>query len=529
MTRPRLFRAIPNNPWAWLLVMTCCAVIAQAATVPYWTSRPDYRLLWLPGALLLSLLLVSRRGLWLAQAMGMVFGVVLAGWVYGLPPASVLLVTLPVPVTMLAAAWFVLRRCGHAGKILTELTMAIHFIVAVLLAGIMNGYAIRLLSSFTSFDGVYLGNAWNIAMAHVLGCMLLVPPWLSLMRPESVPHGYRLATEWLLQASGLAIIVLIWWLVGNQPAARALLLLLPVVAIIFAFTRLRLLGASAAVLVLTLAASALARMDHGPFSGLSAGDAVIGVQLWALPMASGLLFLSASYAQRRSARMALAEAHRSLQALAGRLISAQEDERARIARELHDDVGQRVASAAILLSSIRRHHESAREGMLDDLQGQMRALSEDVRNLSHGLHPSTLRHVGLAPALEGLCAMPHGGQVPAIELKTELGADSLPDHIELCIYRVVQEALRNVLSHAHAQHLRIEVSRVGQFLTVEISDDGRGFAVDHAANLTGLGLISMRERVRQEGGEFDITSIRNRGTRICIRLELKQRPRETTA
>lgn len=511
-------RLLPERQASCLLFAAIAALLSQFGSVLLWSGRYDLHLVWFPGAILLCLALVLRRGLWPSLAAGTLLGVALAAWLLGLSPWRVLLVTVPVPLTMLGLAWAI-RALGSSYSILTDLHMAIAFMLLVIVSAVINGVVIHALGVHTSLAGIYLGSASNIALAHALGCILLVPPWLGLVQPTHGAAIHHWFAECLVLTLVLLLVGIAWQAWGNHAALRPMLILIPLPAIIFAFVRLRLLGASLAVLALTLVASLLSEHNHSPFAGLAMPETVIGVQLWALPLAGGLLFLSAIFEQRRAARMALANAQRELQSLAGRLISAQEDERARIARDLHDDVGQRVAGAAILLSTLRRRLESTGMAGLDLLQGQLSELSDDVRNLSHMLHPSALKHVGLAAALESLCArQPDRG--PAISLDVDLPPPSLPDHVQLCIYRIVQEALRNVAVHAQARHAMVRVVKRRRQVSIEISDDGRGFMPERAQGHAGLGLVSMQERVRMEGGHFEIASEIDRGTRICIRLQL---------
>ncbi len=150
--------------------------------------------------------------------------------------------------------------------------------------------------------------------------------------------------------------------------------------------------------------------------------------------------------------------------MAGRLIYAQEEERTRIARELHDDVGQRVASLSIGLSSLKRrvpNPDDTARSELSGLQQQVVGLAKDLRDLSHELHPGALEHVGLLEALRGRCDEINGDFGTRVDVEVADGWSKVTDDIELCLYRVAQEALRNITKHAHARTASAYRSRVG--------------------------------------------------------------------
>ena len=220
-------------------------------------------------------------------------------------------------------------------------------------------------------------------------------------------------------------------------------------------------------------------------------------------------------AELRESEAALRKSHRHNQELAGRLITAQEVERARIARELHDDVGQRIASFSIALGTVRRRLPAAPQPVYDELASLQRetvTLGNDLRLLSHELHPALLEHLGLVDALRRRCeeVSEESGVTVALDVTSELG--QVPDDVALCLYRVAQEALRNVVNHAQAHSARVELSRQNGRVAMRITDDGQGFEPGTAVGQRGLGLISLDERVRMLAGTFgyrEFTSQRN--------------------
>jgi PAS domain S-box-containing protein len=215
------------------------------------------------------------------------------------------------------------------------------------------------------------------------------------------------------------------------------------------------------------------------------------------------------------------EAESALHHLSARLISAQEDERSRIARELHDDFNQRLALLAVDLE--RLHHglsnpqESLAEGLASLLR-RTKELSSDIHRLSHQLHPSILQHLGLVAAARSFCKEISEQHDVHVELAHHEIPRSLPSGVALCLYRIIQEALRNVIKHSGAANARVEITKIGSELKLHVSDDGIGFDPESDRTRRGLGLLSMRERLRQVDGSISIMRVEPTGTRIDVRI-----------
>ena len=207
--------------------------------------------------------------------------------------------------------------------------------------------------------------------------------------------------------------------------------------------------------------------------------------------------------------------------LARRLISSQEAERQRIARELHDDVSQRIAAMIMEIEQIAAQVESVQSrARLRALSAQAGEIAVDLHRMSYELHPSRLRIIGLTDALESLCsdvskqrnlqiAFTHG-EMPA----------SMDSGISLCLYRIVQEALHNVARHSHATNAEVSVTCEDGQIALRISDSGIGFDPGRLSQ-AGLGLVSMRERVAAHNGRLAIEAVPGSGTRITVGLPLR--------
>jgi len=203
-----------------------------------------------------------------------------------------------------------------------------------------------------------------------------------------------------------------------------------------------------------------------------------------------------------------------LQELAKRLMEAQEEERCRISRELHDDIGQRVALLGIELDLVRQllhDHQPLRE-RVERAQLATGELGTDLHQLSHALHSSKLKYLGLPAALRELCTRMADKHSLAIELDCQEHKLSLPEEEALALFRVAQEALNNVVRHSGATGVRVSLSQTPDELRLLVCDDGNGF--DPTAKTSGIGLIGMRERMRAVQGDFQIISAPGAATEI---------------
>ncbi len=213
--------------------------------------------------------------------------------------------------------------------------------------------------------------------------------------------------------------------------------------------------------------------------------------------------------------------------LSGMLINAQEDERARLASELHDDFSQRLAILSLGLEAVAETvPESPAEAnrQLNALMNSASELGADLHTLSHRLHSSTLKQLGLTVGVGAFCEEFTAQRGIQVEFSHKDVPPSVPPDISLCMFRIVQEALRNVQKHSGAAHAQVRIEAMDETLHLSISDDGAGYDVNNGAGRQGLGLRSMRERVRLVGGRFEIHSKTRKGTRIDVWAPLTIRP-----
>ena len=211
----------------------------------------------------------------------------------------------------------------------------------------------------------------------------------------------------------------------------------------------------------------------------------------------------------------------SLHALTGRLIGAQEEERARIARELHDDFSQRVALLGIGLGQLWKKLSPAeveeRASVLEMLRGT-KEISSDLHTLSHQLHSSKLEHVGLMPALHGLCKEISAKYKIEVQFTRCESPMNVSKDVALCLFRVAQEALGNAVKHSGTKEAQVEIHRNKNGISLRISDQGKGFDLATRNPAAGIGLIGMTERVRLVGGRLTVKSEPNCGAEILAEV-----------
>ncbi|HJY33533.1 MAG TPA: sensor histidine kinase [Vicinamibacterales bacterium] len=216
-------------------------------------------------------------------------------------------------------------------------------------------------------------------------------------------------------------------------------------------------------------------------------------------------------------------AEEALASLGGKLIAAQEQERTRIARELHDDINQQLAFLSVSLDELKQNPpQSIAEipGRLEGIEIQTAEISRSVQALSHRLHSSKLEYLGLVAALRGFCREFSDQHRAEVTFSHDPIPESLPDEISLCLFRVAQAALANALKHSGVRSFDVHLRSSRGGIHLNVRDGGVGFDVEKMLGGHGLGLISMRERVRFVNGEISILSKPNGGTTIEVDVPL---------
>jgi two-component system sensor histidine kinase UhpB len=359
----------------------------------------------------------------------------------------------------------------------------------------------------------------TFALAVVLGYLTTTPTLVLLAdRHRSIR---RAPTRRWLEAGVLGLLLVLGsgfmfsGAVDRMAAWTGFAMTLPPL-LLWAALRFGPLGVTAALLLVSVMATNSTNRGQGPFGNQSPGDNTLSLQLFILGTGVPLLGLAVVLTEQRRTRDALKASHTQLRGLSRELIAAREEEGTRIARELHDDVGQRLALVMFGLSRLRQGHPEAGQ-----LQEQTRAIAQSLRQISHQLHPAALEQAGLAAVLELTCEEIRQATGLGVGLVQEGDSTGLPREVALCLYRVAQEALTNVVRHAGARRVGVVLRRGPHGVDLEITDDGRGLG---GAAARGLGLRSAGERVAAVGGRLTLANAPGGGTTVRVTIPLSETP-----
>ena len=407
---------------------------------------------------------------------------------------------------------FLLRRVAHFDPALSRLKDALALIVIGAFGATLLSASIGMASLYATGAQPYSGlrEAWLIYwLGDATGVLLITPLVFTVPALRSIGAGKRLELAILLTSlAGACVLVF-----GDLP-------LVPIRLHVLAFAVLPFVmwaaigfgigGASLSVFVVAALATVLTALGFGPFSTSTpfANAALLDV-LFTVLAASGLPLAAVITERMRveSQREELIRVRTSEEALADvsrRLIEAQERERNRIARELHDDICQRLSLLAITLTA-----RGERE-----LHQQTAEIAADLQALSHRLHSSRLELLGIAGAMRHFCEEFARQQKARIDFEASNLPDRLPSEVSLSLFRILQEALQNAAKHSNAQYFNVQLWGAQEEANLMVKDSGRGFDVAAARAGRGIGLVSMQERIWLVNGDLSIESQPQRGTRI---------------
>jgi PAS domain S-box-containing protein len=249
-----------------------------------------------------------------------------------------------------------------------------------------------------------------------------------------------------------------------------------------------------------------------------------GVYRWMLDIAAPRVNGDGSFAGFVGSAVDITDqkiAQEALEKIGGKLIEAQEEERSRIARELHDDICQRLAILSMELEQANRASNGSGGSLkLEEIRRHCAEIAVDVQALSHKLHSSKLEYLGLAAAIRSFCREFSQQNDVNVQFAEENVPGFLPRDISLSLFRVAQEALHNALKHSGVRRFSVSLRGLANEIQLEISDLGAGFDVEKAMVDRGLGLVSMQERAHLVHGSFTIESTVKSGTKILVRVPL---------
>ena len=477
--------------------------------------------LWPGNALLVSVLLLVPRGTWPALIPAGLAGFVLYDLQVGLPPSTSALFVLANAVEIVIVTVGLGYCFDGVPRLNTLKALAKYSLFAILIGPFIGSFV----GAF-AIPGFYFTD-WRIFFfSEAIAFLTLTPVVLSWANPRSL-HALR-SIESRLEAAALMIALASLGYVIFFDHSRTIppvLLFSLVPFLLWAALRFGSQGISMSIIVIAFCSIWGAIHGGGPFTASNPLHAILWLQLFLLFAAVPFMFLAVVVEEREQARVVEKE-------LSKRLISEQERERSRLARELHDDICQRLAMLSMKIEKVTTglgHRQESVADQLDQIWQECSNLTGEVQSLSHELHPSILDNLGLATAVKSFCREVSEQNGVMVEFVDRNIPNSLPPEISLSLFRVVQEAIHNALKYSGQKRFEVRLETGGGGIQLEISDRGVGFDPANMKNSAGLGLVSMAERIHQVNGTFKIVSQPNSGTRIQVRVPLATQSKARTA
>jgi signal transduction histidine kinase len=465
--------------------------------------------LWPGNILLASVLLLAPRRAWPLLIAAALATFAVYDLRIGISIRSVIFFQLSDATEVLTAA-LGLGYCFEGVPQLNSVkALAKYSFFAVLLAPFAGAF----FSAFTT-QGEYW-RSWSIAfLAQALGYLTLMPAilgWVS-NRSEWAPAPRSRYFEALALLAGLLVL---GYLSLASPSTMVAPVLTIVPFLLWAALRFGTTGVSSLAIAVAFLAIWGAVHGRGPFVAQGPAHDVPSIQVFLLLVAAPFMVLAVVVEERKNAEHALASVNR-------KLIEAQEKERSRIARELHDDLGQRLALLANEMEQLQQYPDLRDEvsSSIRELQNRLFQIAADVQSLSHALHSSKLEYLGIEAAMRGFCQEFGRQQKAEIDFKSQDVPSPLPPEISLCLFRVAQEALHNSAKHSGIRHFEVRLWAEHGAVHLTVQDSGSGFDWEAAKQGRGLGLTSMEERIKLVNGTLSIASQPRRGTSIHARVPL---------
>jgi signal transduction histidine kinase len=407
-----------------------------------------------------------------------------------------------------------LRYCfGHVPRLNNVTSLAKYGFVAVFLAPFVAAFV-----SARGIPGDYW-TSWRISfLSEVLAFITLTPVILSWFNEGPTwlqkPRAYHVEFAALTATTGL-LSYLAFAADGKIDSPTLLYSLVP--CLVWSAFRFGEIGITSSMIIISFLSVWGLVHGRGPFYALGSNNSMLALQLFLISAATPFMVLTAVVEDRKFAGEKLATLSRSL-------IEAQEEERKRIARDIHDDYTQRLAMLAIDVEKLSEYVGDSSQGTKQKLYEFFERISElgaDMHSLSHQLHSSTLDSLGLVAGVKTFCAEFTEKERVEVDFRHENVPRGIPGDAALCLFRIVQEGLRNVKRHSGANKANVRVECSGGNLHLTVSDAGRGFELGTPRVGSGIGIWSMQERLRLLGGRFQVKSHPMQGTSIDAWLPVK--------
>jgi len=475
-------------------------------------SRQVISPIYTGNAVLVAVLLLVSRRTWPLLIVADILGAALHGLQVGLTPRMLVLIITGATIENVIAA-LGLQCCFNGVPRLNTLKGVCRYLLVAAFLGPLIGSLI----GAVAIQGYYWANWRMWYFAEALAFVTITPAilsWVSIY-PIRIGELFPFLSEFALLLGSVVLlsclVALVHW--TTNPTA---LLFSFVPFLLWAALRFGSLGVTSSMVAITFLFIWGNVHGSGPFTVSDPLQGVQSLQLFLLSAAAPFVVLAALVEEREGT-------HQVILSLSEKLIAAHEQERSRIARELHDDICQRLAMLALRIEKVNKTSEKghmAVSSQLEQIRNQCSELTGDVQALSHELHPSILDNLGLIAAIRSFCREISERSGRAVDFVDRDVPGTIPQDVSLSLFRIVQEGLHNAVKYSDAKQFEVYLQGKPAEIELEVRDNGVGFDLTQAKNKGGLGLINMAERVRLVNGTFHIDSQANQGTRIRVRLPL---------
>lgn len=471
---------------------------------------------WPPNAILLAAFLLAPRRAWLTFLIAVLPAHLLAQLQTGVPTSTALGWFISNTSEALIGALCITRFTNQKSVFDSVRGVFVFIVFGVILAPFATSFLDAAAVVITNWGRGYLPITAERFWTNALAELTIVPAMMAIgtaghFSIKRVSLG-RCFEASLLIIGTLLVSFVVFGMQIVPPATAPALLYIPFPLLLWATLRFRSGGLSLSFLSIVLIAIWFTMHGREPFPYTSISQNILSLQILFCIVAVPLMFLSAIMAE-------VQRSQQSLRRVSAQLIKAQEEERSRIGRELHDDINQRLALLGTELQQLQENPSSA-SSHAQELREELSEISSDIQALSHELHSSKLEYLGVAAGIKSWCR--EFGERHRIEIvfTNEVGS-VLPMDIGVCIYRVLQEALHNVVKHSAAKRVGVQMGEKRNQLYLIVTDSGKGFDLELAKQGRGLGLTSMEERVRLVNGTIVFESTPMGGTAIHVRIPFR--------
>ena len=471
---------------------------------------------WPPNAILLAALLLSPRRVWWIFLVAMVPPHFVAQHQAGVPIWTAASWFLTNTTEALIGAFCITRLINPRTVFESVRGVSIFILFGVLIAPLATSFLDAAGVILTGWGRGYVSlgaeRFWTNALAE-----LTIVPAIVLCASNG---GRWIKNAGLIQCCeagllGLSAVLATFLVFGFEPVSPSttpVLLFVPLALLMWATVRFGSGGLSLCLLAVSITAIWYVVNGREPFPSASVPQNVLALQILLCTVVLPLMFVSAFMTEAR-------QTQESLRQMVCNFIKAQEQERARIGRELHDDINQRMALLAIELGQLQEHPSDV-ASRVQQIRQKTDEISRDVQSLSHDLHPSKLEYLGVVAGMRSWCNEFAERQGMEIDFETDVSSRISPE-VGVCLFRVLQEALHNAAKHSGVKHIEVRLAERSHAVHLVVIDSGMGFDIEPAMLGKGLGLTSMRERVLLVDGTISIESKPMGGTtiRVCIPLD----------